>query len=126
MMYGPRWRNAMQVASLASMFLANPAVAQTLGQGDDTGVSLWRVLVSLLLIALIGAGALVTIKMRTGRLKLWELASDRRLRILEISRITPQSALCLVSLDDHEYMIAVTSGGATLIEKRDARPVGST
>jgi flagellar biogenesis protein FliO len=103
---------AFSLSGIASAF------GQTLGQGDEVGISIWRVLASLLLILVIGAGALLVVRMRTGQLKLWQPAANRRLQICEISRITPQSALCLVTFDDHEYLIALTSGGATLIEKR--------
>jgi flagellar biogenesis protein FliO len=110
--------SATWIACYFSLAGATPSLAQTLGHGDEAGISVWRVFASLLAILVVAAAAFTVVRKRTGQFKLWEPAANRRLRIIEISRITPQSALCLVSLDGIEYLVAVTGGGATLIEKR--------
>jgi flagellar biogenesis protein FliO len=125
MMPRRRWGSAKLVACLACVAKAVPAFAQTLGQGDEVGISLWRVLASLLIIVIFGVGALLVVRMRTGQLKLWEPAASRRLQIVEVSRVVPQSALCLVRLDGSEYLIAITAGSVALIEKRVAPLVES-
>ena len=102
--------------------------AQQLGSGsDDVNISLWRVIAILVFLALLIAAAWAVIRARGGTLRFWNSHHiDRRLKITEVSRVGPQSTLCLAHYDGREYLIAFGAQGATLIDSRqiaDGNPV---
>jgi flagellar biogenesis protein FliO len=105
-----------QAALLCVGVCAMPvAAAQHLGHGDDPGVSIVRILAALLLIFALAALALYLGRGRMTRLRLWTPPDGRRIRVIETVRVAPGATLCLASLDDSEFLLAVTSSGATLI-----------
>lgn len=82
------------------------AFAQKLGQGTESGPSLWRVSLALALcLALAVGGALVMrSRMRTGRLTLPALG-ERRLSLIDRVRLPHQVDLCLVRCPDGDYLV---------------------
>jgi flagellar biogenesis protein FliO len=110
-------------AFLFPTLLAYPAMAQQLGQGQDPEISFGRVIASVIFILTLGAAALWIVKLRGGQVQLFSKREDRRLKLLETSRLSPQSSLCLAVLDDKEYLIAITPGGATLLDVKPANSV---
>ena len=105
---------------LAIALFSAPAAAQKLGQGDDVGISIARLIAALLVIMVLAALALYFGRARLTRLRLWTGAQARRLTVLEVVRIAPGATLCLASLDDREFLLAVTPSGATVIEPGEA------
>ena len=113
------WRAAMtrlRYPPLAIALFGAPAAAQKLGQGDDAGISIARLIAALLVILVLAALALYVGRARLTRLRFWTGAQARRLTVLEVVRIAPGATLCLASLDDREFLLAVTPNGATVID----------
>lgn len=105
----------------------NPGLAQTLGQGDGEGISLWRVLGALLLcLSLAVAGAFaIRARMGSGGTLRGFVKRDRRLHLVESLRLSHQVDLCIVTCDGRELLIATSVHGAAPLEHRpvdDARP----
>lgn len=107
---------SLRYPSLAFALISAPAAAQKLGQGDDVGISIARLIATLLVILVLAALALYFGRARLTRLRFWTGAQARRLAVLEVARIAPGATLCLASLDEREFLLAVTSNGVTLIE----------
>lgn len=105
---------------LAFALFSAPAAAQKLGQGDEVGISIARLIAALLVILVLAALALFFGRARLTRLRFWTGAQARRLTVLEVVRIAPGATLCLASLDDREFLLAVTPNGATVIEPGEA------
>lgn len=101
---------------LAIALFSAPAAAQKLGQGDDVDISIARLSAALLVILVLAALALYFGRARLTRLRFWTGAQAHRLTVLEVVRIAPGATLCLASLDDREFLVAVTPQGATVIE----------
>lgn len=101
------------------------ATAQTLGQGEATGISLWRVVGALLLCVLVAfLGGLALQWKMTGRIGLSNLQrmgryrSSRRLRLIETMRLNQHVDLCLVYCDGRELLIAASGEGAQILERK--------
>lgn len=105
----------------AVMLPFDAVIAQQLGQGTDAAdLTLWRFLGALVFILLLVGGAWAVVRSRGGALPFLQHGDSRRIKILEVQRISPQSQICLIGLDDKEYLLAITSQGATVIEVRSA------
>ena len=91
------------------------ALAQQLGRGDDTAISLWRVLIGVVLILTLGGTALYLGRGRMKGIVLWQKDSDRRLKVIETARMAPNTWLCLASCDGKECLLAITAHSVTLV-----------
>lgn len=97
----------------------NSLAAQQLGQGTDAAdLTVWRLLGALLFIALVIAGAWAVIRNRGGTLPFLQKVTPRRIKLLEIQRISPQSQICLIEFENTEYLVALTSHSVNVIETR--------
>lgn len=95
------------------------ATAQQLGQGTDAAdLTLWRFLGALVFILLLVAGAWVVVRSRGGALPFLQNANYRRVKLLEVQRISPQSQICLIEFESTEYLLGVTAQGMTVIDSR--------
>lgn len=107
---------------LACLVPTQAAWAQTLGQGSDEAISLWRVLAALLLclvLAVVGGFALKK-RMDGSTPTLASLfkrgpSARRRLKLVESLRIGPQVELCIVTCDGREFLVATSSQGVQLL-----------
>jgi hypothetical protein len=108
-----------------TLLTSSTCAAQTLGQGDDFGVPVGRIVASLVLLLVVGGGIILWARRNGTMPRLLTPARQRRLAMIETMRMTPQSALCLAAFDGNEYLIAVTSGGATLLQVHKASDVPS-
>lgn len=98
-----------------------PAVAQQLGQGTDAAdLTVWRMVAAFVFVAVLIAAAWLIVRHRGGALPFLQKPGDRRINILEIARVSPQSQICLLRFEDREYLIALTAQGAHVIETRVA------
>jgi flagellar biogenesis protein FliO len=97
----------------------NSLAAQQLGQGTDAAdLTVWRLLGALLFIALLIAGAWAVIRNRGGTLPFFQKVTPRRIKLLEIQRISPQSQIFLIEFENTEYLVALTSHSVNVIETR--------
>lgn len=95
------------------------ASAQQLGQGTNAAdLTVWRAIAALVFIGILVAAAWLIVRNRGGKLHFLQKAGDRRVKLLEVTRISPQSQLCLIEYGDKEYLLAVTAQGASIIESR--------
>ncbi|SFG54105.1 Flagellar biosynthesis protein, FliO [Novosphingobium sp. CF614] len=95
---------------LVAMTSSFAACAQTLGQAPDDGVSIVRVVFALILCLLLaGAGALAIRYRMNGGIGTQGFAQGaRRLAVIERIRLSPQVGLCLVRLDQREFLVTFT------------------
>jgi hypothetical protein len=108
-----RARLAVMVATTGA---AAPAWADRLGQAPDEGPSLIRVVVAFALCALLALGAALLLRARGGATLPWiRPATDRRLRLVESIRLTPQVQLSIVRCDDREMLMTTSAQGASLV-----------
>jgi flagellar biogenesis protein FliO len=107
---------------VAVSLLSASAHAQKLGQGSaDADISVWQIFATLIFLASLILIAWVLIKMRGRQLNIFGLSAERQIEIIEVARISPQSSLTLVRFDGFEYLLAMTSTGSTVVEKRPAK-----
>lgn len=100
---------------------AAPVLAQRLGGGNvDGGLSPWRVIATLVFLALICAVAWFVVRKKGGTLPLWQGSDNRRIQIVEITRVAPQSSLCLARYDGKDILLAFTAQGVTVIDTKIA------
>lgn len=95
-----------------------PAMAQTLGQGQDGGVSLWRVIFALLLCLALAVAGAFAVRSRTagsGALLLKPSLHRRRLHLIETVRLPHQVTLCLLRCDGRELLLSTSPQGAHLL-----------
>jgi hypothetical protein len=104
------------------LMITTPALAQQLGHGDDVGIPWWRLAAMLGLMLALGIGAVFAARSRSFDFKIWQISPNRRLKVIETARLSVQGSLCLVVLDDKEFLIAITASSATVIEKRITGP----
>ncbi len=105
----------------ALMLPFDAAMAQQLAQGTDAAdLTLWRFVGAFFFILLLIGGALIVVRSRGGSLPFLQNADSRRVKLLEVQRISPQSQICLIGFEEKEYLLALTSQGATVIEVRSA------
>jgi flagellar biogenesis protein FliO len=106
------------------LVMSFPALAQTLGQGNDTATPVWRVVSAFVLcvaLALLGAWA---IRARfqgkaplSGLFKLpVSVRPERRLLLRETLRLNPQTNLSIVACDGRELLIATSGNDVKLLE----------
>lgn len=118
------WRQKRIVASCTISICIvllpfNTLAAQQLGQGTDAAdFTLWRLLGALFFILLLIAGAWAVIRNRGDTLSFLQKAAPRRIKLLEVQRISPQSQICLIQFENTEYLVALTSHSASVIETR--------
>ena len=103
-----RWLTAWQIAIVTALSLSSAryAMAQQLGQGDDVDVSPWRTLIVLTLVLGIGITSIIVIRRRSG-LPIWREPSSRRLRVIEVVRVSPGISVCLFACDDREHLVVI-------------------
>jgi len=114
-------RFGARIAAIAFVpfVLASSAAAQTLGQGSDVEISIWRVLLAFLLCAALAAGAAFILKARqgSGHLVSFLVKQNRRLRLVESLRLGHQADLCIVECDGRELLVAVSPHGTRLLTR---------
>lgn len=109
------WWAALCVAGVP----IHAAMAQQLGQGTDAAdLTGWRILATLLFLGLLVAGAIFALRNSKSAIPFFRSADERRVRMLETIRISPQTQLCLLAFEGREYLIAFTAQGASVIETR--------
>lgn len=108
---------------LLFLALAAPAQAQAIGQAGDSGVSLWRVLLALLLCLGLGAAAVLVLRRHAGRgLPFAALAGgvpERRIRVVEQHYLGPQRSICLIEIDGRSYVALIAGQAASVMALRD-------
>ena len=114
-----RFSRALTIA--ISLGVASPSFAQTLGRGEDIGVSWWRVVLLLVLLTGLALSGAWIVHRRGGSLRLLAPMGERRLRVIETTRLSPQAHLCIASCDGAEFLIAVTQNGATVLDRLPAQ-----
>lgn len=110
---------------LTGHILASGASAQTLGQGQDDPVSLWRVLGVLVLcigLAVGGAYALRS-RMMASRLLTGLARRDSRLHLLDRLRLNQNVDLCLVRCDDQLLLLSTSAQGVQILPYTPTREI---
>jgi len=99
------------------MSLSNSALAQRLGQGPDDGISVWRVVATLLVCVAVAVAAALALKHRMGggTAQLFVRRKNPRLEMIETLRLRPQIDLCIVSCDGEELLLVSSPQGASLL-----------
>ena len=110
------WR-LLRAAALAGAGLAAaaPAAAQSLGQGGGTDVPIWRVLGALLLCLLLAAGAAFALRARMRGGGLIIASTGRRLQLVERVRLNQHADLCIVRMDEREFLVAAGPHALTVL-----------
>ena len=111
----PLWLAAAAVSVAAH----GSAFAQRLGQApsSDVHVAWWRVVSAFLLCIALALGGAFALKSRLGVRTSIFSTGERRLRLIEALRLSPKLDICLIRFDGHDYLIAATPNGATVLEK---------
>ncbi len=115
--------------SLAMAFAchASSALSQTLGQGQDIGVSVWRVLAALLLCLGIAVAVILTLRKQSRRIDLKALASGLRARgtaqspriaIIESRRASSRADVVLLRCDDREFLVMISETNLVTLDNR--------
>lgn len=106
------WLSRIVVLTVSQAVLSIAASAQTLGQGADDGVAIWRVVAALLLGVLLAVFLPVLLKARGGLLTL-RLSTQRQgqLKLVESIRLSRNADLCLVECDGNRFLLAVAADG---------------
>lgn len=104
-------------ALCGGIFAAAPAAAQTLGQGSDVEISIWRIVAAFVLCALLAVAGAFLLKARQGSVRLVSLIAkqDRRLRLIETLRLGHQADLCIVECDGRQLLIAASAHETRLL-----------
>lgn len=97
---------------LTLLLAAAPAFSQMLGQGEDSGPPLWRVLLVLFLcLGLAVAGAFALRWRLGGRTPTLVRLGQRRLALIERTRLSHQVDVCLVRCDNREFLVTTSPQG---------------
>jgi flagellar biogenesis protein FliO len=114
-----RHQSALWCGLIALIMTLAPAAAQTLGQGADDGISIWRVVLALLVCLGLAAAVPFVLKIRMGGTLPFRFATqrNRRLQLIESLRIGHQTDLCVVSMDGRLLLLAVSAKGVDLLER---------
>jgi hypothetical protein len=121
---GLRSLRAAGIAAAVSALSAQGALAQTLGQGLDNDISLWRVAGSLLLCAGLAVAGAFVLRARMGHAPLplpFKITRRRRLQLIESLRLGQNSGLSIVSCDGREILVLVSPEGSKVLEELPAR-----
>lgn len=123
-MKNTRWTGHGFGLALILMSASTAAHGQLLGKGDDSGISLWRLIAALLLcLALAVAGAFaLKARLGAGFSLPGPIARRRRMQLVETMRLPNQVNLCIVMCDDRELLVATSARGADLIDRLPERP----
>jgi flagellar biogenesis protein FliO len=108
---------AARLGPLLMLFAAAPAASQRLGQGAGTDISIWRVILALLFCLALGGAAIFVLRRRFRGVRPRSFGRERRLQLVENIRLSHQVDLCIVSRDGHEYLIAASPQGVTLVDR---------
>lgn len=121
-------RAAIVGGAIALLINAAPAIASARGHlasGGDLNISLGRIMLALLLCIGIAVIAAIAIKRGGGQFNLarWprslgDLASERRMHVIEARRISVHADLCLVRCDAREYLILSSATAQQVLETR--------
>jgi len=114
-------RARLSVVFAAILGGSTAAQARHLGGAADTDVSLIRVFLALFLCLILAGLAAFLIRQRWGG-KLPAVftrarSSSSRIQLAESRRIGPQTELCLVECDGHEYLLLISAGGPLLLRE---------
>jgi hypothetical protein len=110
-------------AFLLFMSLSDSALAQHLGQGPDDGISIWRVVATLLACVAVAVAAALALKHRMGgsTAQLFVKRKNPRLEMIETIRLRPQIDLCIVACDGEELLLVSSPQGASLLHPMSRR-----
>ena len=112
---------ASRAAALAALFVAISSVAafaQTLGTGADAEISIWRIVLSFLLCAMVAVAAALFMRARTGGglpAFAFLAAGSRRLRVVESVRLNATTGLSIVECDGREMLFLVAAGESKIV-----------
>jgi flagellar biogenesis protein FliO len=110
---------------LFGLLATTQASAQKLGQATHYDPPWWRVIAALIFCVLLALAAAYVLRGRlNGRLAtlLAPKAGERRLRLVETTRLSNQVDVCLLRIDDDELLLAVSPHGSVLLRSRPAAP----
>ncbi|WP_420606056.1 hypothetical protein [Novosphingopyxis sp.] len=121
--------------SLGGAFAWQPsaALSQTLGQGEDIGVSVWRVLAALLLCLGIAVAVILALRKQGGRIDLKALASGlrsggsirpSRIEIVESRRASSRAEVVLLRCDEREFLVMISDTSLVTLEERNVDRAG--
>jgi flagellar biogenesis protein FliO len=111
------------VAIILAIAIASPAQA-AFGSGQGDSISMWRVVGALMLcLGLACAGALL-LKARGGNglTRPPFPIKERRLKLQETLRVTPQVHLSIIMCDDRQLLFASSPQGVQLVRELDTVP----
>lgn len=113
----------LEVMVLASIGLAAPACAQTLGQANTPEIAWWRVVAALLLCLALGVAGAYALRARFGgQLPPVGQRAVRRLRVVENLRIGHQVDICLIACDEAQFIVAASPHGIAMTPVGIASP----
>jgi hypothetical protein len=108
----------------AVLAMTQNAAAQTLGQGYDDGISMWRVGLSILLCAAVALAGAFVLRTKLGHAPFpirFAGGKRRRLQLVESVKLGPNSGVSIVSCDGRELLILVSPEGGKVIEELPQR-----
>jgi hypothetical protein len=119
---------------VAWLVVADPGLAQTLGQAPQPDFSWVRWVAALLLCLLLAAGGAFALRARMGvggrplgfqgPLSAWlkgSAATPRRVQVIESVRASPSLELCLFTCDGEDFLVAATPHGVVQLRPAAAR-----
>lgn len=120
----------------AGLLAARPAVAQTLGGGEDSDFPWLRLFAALTLCLVLAVAAVMVQRRRLGRpavsipefwLKLRATGvADARITALETRRLSAQVTVSVFTCDGRDFMVACSSQGRLLLVDLDAPRTGDS
>ena len=124
-MTNPRVRSALAGCALA--MIAAPALAAPgrLGGGGDLGVSLGRIVASLIICIFVALLAALLIRQRAGKSDLRAFFArleprGRAIHVVETRRLSPHADICLVRSGGQEYLLLLMAGSAQVLREGPA------
>jgi hypothetical protein len=114
-----RWCLGVNVLTAVLWLTLAPAHAQTLGQGVDDGLPLWRIIVALGVCLALAVAVPVALKYRYGsswRALLAFPVRKRRLKVIESLRVSHQVSLCIVECDGEQVLVAIMPTGVRTLK----------
>jgi flagellar biogenesis protein FliO len=111
----------------ALIISAVPTWSQTLGQGADDGISIWRVVLALVLCLGLAVAVPFALKAKAGGLAPLRtvLRRSRRLHLVESLCLGHQTDLCLVRVDDRLLLVSVSPKGLEVLEHMPDEPASA-